>query len=317
MPKPPAAVIFSVYDELIARHTALRQHVLIDALHWNAELGVVQFLLQDHEKVRGVRIEGEKVQKLGLPRHQARQGPVGTYPYTQRLIGIETRECVEQVRLIVEEAMFQMHREGQGVQHQPARRGEVMDHLERVILIEKMFGRPVVGGQTVFASTIRRHGVEVDVERERAEIPVDIDAIVLEAQAFVQVAGRGDAGTRLVDVQIEFLDGGNRAAEGLEKTAHQSLVRAPDPLRPEFDHTIDAVEGPTEFELTIERKNGGTKAHMRFFCCFGAGNLETKRWNCNCIFPLQDRERSPLRLWPRPGRWRLAAKLLDNAPLAP
>ena len=126
-----------------------------------------------------------------------------------------------------------------------------------------------------------------------------------------------DAGTRFVDVQIEFLDWGNRAPESLEKTAHQSLVRAPDPLRPEFDHTIDAVEGPTEFELTIERKNGGTKAHMRFFCCFGAGNLETKRWNCNCIFPLQDRERSPLRLWPRPGRWRLAAKLLDNAPLAP
>src|SRR5262245_65991696 len=106
MPKPPAAVIFSVYDELIARHTALRQHVLIDALHWNAELGVVQFLLQDHEKVRGVRIEGEKVQKLGLPRHKARQGPVGTYPVTQRLIGFETRDGFDQVGLEVEEAKF-------------------------------------------------------------------------------------------------------------------------------------------------------------------------------------------------------------------
>src|SRR5215216_5559985 len=98
--------------------------------------------------MRGVCAERQELQQFRLPREQARQGPVGTDPDAESFVAIEACEGVEQVRLVIEKTVLQVNSEGQGTQHQSAGCGEIVNHLECVVLIENVFGRSVVGGQT-------------------------------------------------------------------------------------------------------------------------------------------------------------------------
>jgi hypothetical protein len=59
-----------------------------------------------------------------------------------------------------------MNGEGQGMQHQAAGLGEVMNHLEGIVLIENVLGRTVIGGETVFSPRFLGHGIEINVERQ-------------------------------------------------------------------------------------------------------------------------------------------------------
>jgi hypothetical protein len=104
------------------------------------------------------------------------------------LVGIEVREGIEKIRLIVEEPVLEVDRERQRVQHVATRRREVVHHLEGVVLVQDVLGRSMIRGQPVFAAIGRRHGIEIDVEREGAEVAVDIDTVVLEPQLLVQMA---------------------------------------------------------------------------------------------------------------------------------
>src|SRR5262249_43902268 len=218
-------------------------------------------LLQHDQEMRGVCIEGQEIQELGLPWNQARQCPVGPHPDAERPVRVEARQRLEQIRLIVEEAVLQVDRERQRMQHQSAGRREIVDHLECVVLIEQVFGGPVIGGQSEFSSVFRRYRIEIDVEGERAEIPVYVDAFVPETQAFMQMARGRQAGSRVVDVPAQFVSRRYGTAERLEQAGQQSSIRAPNALRAQLDHAVDAVEGADDLELAIEREDGGTEAH--------------------------------------------------------
>jgi hypothetical protein len=81
--------------------------------------------------------------------------------------------------------MFQMHGERQRVQHQAARPGEVVNHLEGIALIENVLGRAMIGREAVLSTECWRYGIEIDVERQRPEFAVDVHAVVFEAELFV------------------------------------------------------------------------------------------------------------------------------------
>jgi hypothetical protein len=100
-----------------------------------------------------------------------------------------------------------MDGERQRVQHQAARLGEVVNHLEGVALVENVLSRAVVGREVVLSTRFRRHGIEIDVERQRSEVAVDVHAVILEAELFVEVARRGVSGPGGIDIDVEFLAG--------------------------------------------------------------------------------------------------------------
>lgn len=111
----------------------------------------------------------------------------------------------------------------------------------------------MICGQPVFAAVGRRHGIEIDVEREGAEVAVDIDTVVLEPQLLVQMARRSTADATVAAVETELLLGWHGPAECLEQTDQQGPVRAPHALRSQLDNAVDAIEDPQRLQLAIER----------------------------------------------------------------
>jgi hypothetical protein len=67
-----------------------------------------------------------------------------------------------------------------------------------------MLARPVIGGEAVFAAAIRRHLVEIEIERQRPEIAVNVHAVVFEPELFMQTPGRSQPRSRIVDVAVEL-----------------------------------------------------------------------------------------------------------------
>jgi hypothetical protein len=139
--------------------------------------------------------------------------------------------------------MLQMNRERQGVQHHTAGRGEVVNHLERIALIENVLGRAMVGREAVLPTRFRRHGIEIDVERQRPELAVDVHAVVFQAELFVEVARRGVSRPGGIDIDLEFLAGRNRASERLKQAGQQPPVGTPDALRTQFHDAINPIKG--------------------------------------------------------------------------
>src|SRR5262245_16245787 len=234
--------------------------------------------------------KSEKLEEPRLPRHKARQRPVGSNPGPKRLVGVVPGQCVEQIWLIVEESMFQVNRERQGVQHQAAGRGEIVNHLERVALIENVLSCAVIGRQAVFPARLLRHRIEVDIQGQRSEIAVDIHAVIFEAQLLVQMARRGEARSSRIDVDVELVVGRDWASESLKQAQQEPPIGAPHALRTQFDDAVDALEGSQELELPIKCKNWRTKTH--FFSLDGV--LEQIGI---------DASRMQLFSWPRRARW--------------
>src|SRR5262252_4598209 len=258
---PSYAVVLAINHELISIGRTFRQHRFVDALDRNAKFRVVQLLLQNHEEVRRLRIKREEVEEPGLPRHEARQRPVGSDPGSESLVGIIARQRIEQVRLIVEKPMFQMDGKRQRMQHQAARPGEVVDHLEGVALIENVLGRAMVGRQTVLPTGCGWHRIEIDVECQRSEVAVDVHAVVLEAEFFVEVARRGVSGPGGIDIDVELLARRDRTSKRLEQAGQQPPVGTPDALRTQFHDAINPIKGSQQLELAIERQDRRTETH--------------------------------------------------------
>src|SRR5262249_287046 len=158
--------------------------------------------------------------------------------------------------------MFQVNRERQGVQHQAAGRGEVVNHLERVALIENVLGCAVIGRQAIFPTRLRRHCIEIDIQDQRSKLAVDIHAVIFEAQLLVQMARGSEARSGRIDIDVELLAGRDWSSKGLKQIEQQSSIGAPHPLRTQFDDAVDALKGSQELELTIKRKNWRTKTHF-------------------------------------------------------
>src|SRR5215813_14079990 len=157
--------------------------------------------------------------------------------------------------------MFQMDGKRQRMQHQAARPGEVMNHLEGVALIENVLARAMVGRQTVLPTGCGRHRIEIDVERQRSEVAVDVHAVVLETELFMEMARRGVSGSGGIDIDLELLARRDRASERLEQAGQQSLVGTPDALRTQFHDAINPIKGSQQFELAIERQDRRTETH--------------------------------------------------------
>src|SRR5262249_10292566 len=97
----------------------------------------------------------------------------------------------------------------------------------------------------------RRHGIEIDVERQRPELAVDVHAVVFEAELFVEVARRGVSRPGGINIDLEFLAVRNRTSERLKQTRQQPPVRPPDALRTQFHDAINPIKGSQQLELAI------------------------------------------------------------------
>src|SRR5262249_37175947 len=153
-------------------------------------------------------------------------------------------------------------RKRQGVQHQAAGRGEVVNHLERVALIENVLGCAVIGRQAIFSARLRRHRIEIDIQGQRSEIAVDIHAVIFEAQLLVQMARGGEARSGRIDIDAELVVGRDWTSERLKQAEQQSPIGAPHALRTQFDDAVDIFEGSQKLELPIKCKNWRTKTHF-------------------------------------------------------
>src|SRR5215510_8114406 len=120
--------------------------------------------------------------------------------------------------------MFQMDGKWQCMQHQAARLGEVVNHLEGVALIENVLGRAMVGRQTVLPTGCGRHRIEIDVERQRSEVAVDVHAVILETELFVEVARCGVSSPGGIYIDIELLARRNGTSKRLEQAGQQPSV---------------------------------------------------------------------------------------------
>src|SRR5262245_18463674 len=97
-----------------------------------------------------------------------------------------------------------MHRERQRMQHQAARGSKIVDHLERIALIENMLARAMIGGEAIFPAAVRWHRVEIQVESQRSEIAVDVHAVVFEPKTSMQMSRWSKSGTRVADVDVKL-----------------------------------------------------------------------------------------------------------------
>src|ERR1700722_10413223 len=73
--------------------------------------------------------------------------------------------------------------------HQPADRGEIVDHFERVELIGDVFGRAEIGHELILADMRRRRRIEVEIERDAARTSVEIHRGIIETEPRPEIAG--------------------------------------------------------------------------------------------------------------------------------
>src|SRR6266446_8424766 len=115
----------------------------------------------------------------------------------------------------------------------------------------------MIGDESVLAHVLGRARVEIEVERDRVELRIEIDAPVIEAQRCIEL----QSGAFPVCKAIEHLRRRFRFAERFEKGLDQLGLRAPAVLRAELHHVSDGVEDAKSLKLPIQRKNGWPEAH--------------------------------------------------------
>jgi len=167
------------------------------------------------------------------------------------LIGVGPCQGFEKIRLVVKEAVLEMHGERNGMDHDPAWLGEIVHHLEDIVLVQKMLGGAVVGHETIAVLVLFGRAVEIHVEHECAHSPVDIDALVLHSQRLVEEAGRLLAGI----VGAEKLWTRRWPSERGKQRLDQILLRTPEILGSELDHLLDSVECAGDLQLSVKLDN--------------------------------------------------------------
>src|ERR1700722_205338 len=112
--------------------------------------------------MRRLRVEHKIIEQIRLPGYETRHLPARAHPNARYLIGIILCQGIEKVWLIVEKSMLEVNGKRHRVQHEAADHGEVMHHLEHVVLIENVLGGAVVGDEAVLTDVLRRAWVEVE-----------------------------------------------------------------------------------------------------------------------------------------------------------
>src|SRR5262249_19581476 len=159
-----AVVKFAVDDEVVARHYLVRRCCFVDALERNAKRLVVHLLREGNEQVRGLRIDDHVVEDIRFPRNETGRLPSWPDPDAEQLVGIVARETFEKIRLIVEEAVLYLGRGRHRMKHESPRLGQVMHDLEKILLVEQMLRRAVIGDEVVFSDMLGWACVEVEIK---------------------------------------------------------------------------------------------------------------------------------------------------------
>src|SRR5262245_4723901 len=150
------------------------------------------------------------------------------------------------------------------MQHQAACAGKVVNHLEGITLIENVLGRAVIGREAVFSTRFRRYRIEINVERQRSEVAVDVYAVVLEDALFVQVARRGVSGPGGIVIHLEFLDGLDGTGDRVEHAGKQPDDSTPDGCRTHHDDANKTVQGTPDAAVPISVQTPRGKAHCLY-----------------------------------------------------
>src|SRR5436190_7989928 len=207
--------------------------------------------------MRRLGVEHQIVQQSRLPGYETRHLPSRAHPNARDLVGIIARQGLEKVWLIIEKSVLEVNGERHRVQHEAARHGEVMHHLEYVVLIENVLGSAVVGDEAVLADMLRRAGVEVEIEGNGIELRIEVDAMIGKAKRRVEL----HSGALPVCESVEHVRRRRRLPECLEQFLDDSSLGTPHVLCPELHHIGDALENTQPFELAIQRQYWWTQPH--------------------------------------------------------
>src|SRR5262249_31667941 len=185
--RPRRVENLAIHHHGIARQMLVARHRLVDALKRHAERFVVFLLKERDEQMRRLGVENEIIEQGRLPRNEARQLPVRPHPDSVNLIGIVFRQTLEKVRLVIEVTMLEVNREWHGVKHVSAGLRKIVHHLEYVVLIQDVLRSAMVRDESVLARVLRGARVEIEVERNRVELRIEIDAAIIEAQRRIEL----------------------------------------------------------------------------------------------------------------------------------
>src|SRR3984893_6914567 len=168
--------------------------------------------------MRRLRVEHEIIEQIRLPGYETRTLPAGTHPNARHLIGIIPCQGIKKVWLIIEKSVLEVDCERHRVQHEAAGHGEIMHHLEHVVLIENVLGGAMVGDEAVLAGMLRRTWVEVEIEGNGIELRIEIDAMIGEAKRGIEL----QSGPLPVCKPVEHVRRGRRLSECLEQFLNDS-----------------------------------------------------------------------------------------------
>src|SRR5271169_5712751 len=117
-----------------------------------------------------------------------------------------------------------------------------------------------------------RRTVKIQIQDQSSNPPVDIDAVVFDAQSLIEEAGW----LLLHLVGIEKFGIWRRATEGGANRPDKIGLRAPKILRSQLHNLGDAVERAAKFQLTIKFKHRRAKSHGHPHLCIRQATLAQK-----------------------------------------
>src|SRR5262249_14265415 len=199
---------------------------------------VVHLLREGDEQVRGLRVDDHVVKDIRFPRNETGRLPSWPNPDAEQLVGIVARETLDKIWLIIEEAVLYMRRERHRMKHEPTGLGQVMHDFEKVLLVEQMLRRAVIGHEVVFADMLGGAFIEVEIKPDRAELRIDVDAMENETERSVQFLRR----TLPVREPVEHILRWLGLVERAKQILYEFRARAPNVLSAELHHVADAVE---------------------------------------------------------------------------
>src|SRR5262249_26539441 len=199
---------------------------------------VVHLLREGDEQVRGLRVDDHVVKDVRLPWNETGRLPSWPDPDAEQLVRIVARETLEKIRLIVEETVLYMRRERHRMKHQPPGLGQVMHDFEKVLLVEQMLRRAVIGHEVVFADMLGGAFIEVEIQPDRVEMRIDVNAMEMETERSVQFLRRALPVRKPVEHVLRWLG----LVERAKQIFYELRPRAPNVLSAELHHVADAVE---------------------------------------------------------------------------
>jgi hypothetical protein len=130
----------------------------------------------------------------------------------------------------------------------------------------------VIGDKPIFSFMLLRRTVEIQIQDQSSNPPVDIDAVVFDTQSLVEKAGW----LLLHMVGIEKFRIWRGVTESRANRPDKIGLRTPKILRSQLHNLRDAVERAAKFQLTIKFKHRRAKSHDHPLLCIRRGTLAQK-----------------------------------------